>query len=87
MKPRLRNLLPRLDGLARRSIIAHQHAAAVLVGGAPVAWGFNSLNGHKPHHAEYAAIRRYLMDLGFMGWIQQQCILSGWERRSRFKRA
>ncbi len=57
---RYTNLIARLPGIASKSTQNHQHAAFVVKGGVPVAWGFNHISGKRTIHAEVDALRRYL---------------------------
>jgi hypothetical protein len=57
---RYTNLIARLPLIASKSTQIHQHAAFVVKGGVPVAWGFNHISGNRTIHAEVDAIRRYL---------------------------
>ena len=77
---KLGQFLPSIIGSAEKSPIAHQHVAGLFYGGVLVAQGFNTLNGIKPHHAEYAVVRRFLIDRGFRGWVHQQGFLWRGER-------
>lgn len=66
--PTLNNLLKRLPRLAQKSNINHQHAAVLMKGGSPVAWGFNVIKGSKTFHAETNVIQRFLMSRGFQSF-------------------
>jgi len=61
----IRRLLSKLADTANRSEINHRHGAVVMYGGAPVAWGFNSIIGAKTYHAEIAAVKKFLASRGF----------------------
>lgn len=79
---RLHKLFPRLTELAKTSDINHQHAAVIISNGNPVAWGINMIKGKHTHHAECAAIHRYLISRGNLGYVKESCILrKSWQRQ------
>lgn len=53
-------IVGKLAELAETSTMLHQHAAVLMMGGKPLAWGVNSMSGGKNVHAERAAIQSYL---------------------------
>lgn len=70
---------------ASKSHINHKHAAIVYYNGHPIACGVNSIQGPRTFHAEFAAIRRVLLDRGFLGWFKERRILWG-QAKQRFER-
>lgn len=66
--PRLNKFLKWLPKLAVKSDINHQHAAVLMQGGSPVAWGFNTIKGAKTFHAEMSVIQRFMTSRGFQSF-------------------
>ena len=62
---------------AEKSHIYHQHAAMITYNGTPIAFENNFIQGPRTYHAEFAAIRRVLLDRGFLGWFKERRILWG----------
>lgn len=75
MNNKFHSLLKGLSQHAIKSCLQHQHAAVILKGGTPVAWGFNSIKGIKTYHAEHAVINKYLSDRGLKVWCRERCFL------------
>lgn len=75
--PRLERLLGKLSDIAKQSIIQHRHSAVLINNGVPVSWGYNSIIGTKTHHAEYAAIKSYMLQCGLIGLVKSRRILWG----------
>jgi hypothetical protein len=70
---------------AEKSHIYHQHAAMISYNGKPIAFEKNFIQGPRTFHAEFAAIRRVLLDRGFLGWFKERRILWG-QAKQRFER-
>jgi hypothetical protein len=80
-KQKLFGLLSKLSRVASNSQINHQHAAVLIHNGNPVVWGFNTIKGHKTHHAECDVIRRFLISRGNLGYVKEQSILWGCKKQ------
>ena len=65
-------ILNRLQDESVKSFNNHKHSAVIIYKGRPVAYGFNYLNGKTSCHAECSAIRRFLADRGFTGWLTKK---------------
>jgi len=62
---RIRSILDVLAELAGKGdYLNHKHAAVVMAGGKPVAWGINKNSGIRNIHAEISAIYKYLSQCG-----------------------
>jgi pyrimidine deaminase RibD-like protein len=78
----------KLQETAKKSSILHKHGAVVIKNGKALSWGFNSIVGLRPCHAEIDAIKKYLISKGMLGYVSSRRILWGpksWEREQRIK--
>lgn len=73
--------LPKLKEVSARGDLSKKHAAVVIYKGQPVAWGFNSITGGHASHAEFSAIRSFLLGRGLIGWVRSYRGLWGSHRR------
>jgi hypothetical protein len=71
----------RLQEEAKSTHICKAHAAAVFYKGQPVSYGHNSILGKHSSHAEFAAIRSFLLARGLIGWVRTSRTLWGSHQR------
>lgn len=65
--------LPLLIEYACKSEVTHRHAAVLVYGGKAVSWGFNNISGNRTRHAEFDAIRKFLISREFGQY--EKCLL------------